>query len=114
MKPVISIDIVSDVVCPWCYIGKKRIEKAMTTLKDQYDFQVNYLPFELNPNTPKEGFDQKEYLTKKFGDAATFKQMTDRVTAAASEEGLHFDFNNQQKSPNTRDAHRIIRMAAQA
>ena len=59
MKPVIKIDIVSDVVCPWCYIGKRRIEKAMKTLAGEFEFDVNYLPFELNPQMPKEGLNQK-------------------------------------------------------
>lgn len=109
-KPTIKVDIVSDVVWPWCYIGKRRIEKAMTALSDQFEFDVNYLPFELNPQTPKDGFNQKEYLAKKFGGADRYNEITKYVTA---EEGLVFDFSKQNKSPNTRDAHRIIRFAKQ-
>lgn len=112
MKPVIKIDIVSDVVCPWCYIGKKRIEKAMDSLADQFEFKVNYLPFELNPNTPKEGFDQKKYLTEKFGSEERYKQLTGHTASVAAEEGLKFDFDKQKISPNTRDAHRLIWFAA--
>jgi predicted DsbA family dithiol-disulfide isomerase len=108
MKPVIKIDIVSDVVCPWCYIGKRRIEKAMASLSGDFDFAVSYLPFELNPQTPKEGFDQKEYLSRKFGGEEKYKQITAHVTNVALQEGLHFDFNKQHISPNTRDAHRVI------
>ncbi len=107
----IKIDIVSDVVCPWCYIGKRRIEKAMTALADQYEFEVTYLPFELNPSTPKEGFNQKEYLAKKFGGEARYNEITNHVVSVAAEEGLAFDFSKQHKSPNTRDSHRIIRYA---
>jgi predicted DsbA family dithiol-disulfide isomerase len=107
----IKIDIVSDVVCPWCYIGKRRIEKAMTELAGQFEFDVTYLPFELNPQTPKEGFNQKEYLAKKFGGEARYTEITKQVTSAAAEEGLAFDFSKQRMSPNTRDAHRIIRYA---
>jgi predicted DsbA family dithiol-disulfide isomerase len=108
MKPVIKIDIVSDVVCPWCYIGKRRIEKAMASLSGDFDFAVSYLPFELNPQTPKEGFDQKEYLSGKFGGEEKYNQITAHVTNVALQEGLHFDFNKQHISPNTRDAHRVI------
>jgi len=108
MKPKITIDIVSDVVCPWCYIGKRRIEKAMTQLSDQFEFEVSYLPFELNPTTPSAGLNQKDYLTKKFGSEEKYNQITQHVTAIAAEEGLSFDFEMQKVSPNTRDAHRIL------
>ena len=60
MKPVIKIDIVSDVVCPWCYIGKRRLEKAIEHLRDKYSFEVEYRPFELNPEMPEQGVDQKQ------------------------------------------------------
>jgi predicted DsbA family dithiol-disulfide isomerase len=112
-KPKIKIDIASDVVCPWCYIGKRRIEKAMTELSDQFEFDVSYLPFELNPQTPKEGFNQKEYLTKKFGSEEKYNQITSHVASVAAEEGLKFDFSKQKVSPNTRDAHRILLFAKQ-
>jgi len=107
-KPVIKIDIVSDVVCPWCYIGKRRIEKAIKALEAEFDFDVIYLPFELNPQTPKEGFNQKEYLVKKFGSEEKYNQITSHVTSVAAEEGLQFNFDKQNISPNTNDAHRVI------
>ncbi len=109
----ITIDVVSDVVCPWCYIGKRRLEKAINELKEEYEFEVNYLPFELNPNMPKEGRNQKEYLTEKFGGEDRYKQLTDNVAKVAADEGLHFDYDKQQNSPNTRDAHRLILLAKQ-
>ena len=108
MKPVIKIDIASDVVCPWCYIGKRRIERAIQELSHEFDFDVSYLPFELNPQTPKEGFNQKEYLTNKFGGEDRYDQITRHVTNVASKEGLHFNFDKQKISPNTKDAHRVI------
>jgi predicted DsbA family dithiol-disulfide isomerase len=108
MKAKIKVDIVSDVVCPWCYIGKRRIEAAMNELTDQFDFEVSYLPFELNPSTPKEGFNQREYLSKKFGGEERYHQLTNHVKSVAADEGLAFDFDKQKKSPNTRDMHRII------
>lgn len=108
MKPVIKVDIVSDVVCPWCYIGKKRIEKAMQSLADEFEFDITYLPFELNPNVPKVGFDQKTYLVNKFGSEEKYNQITAHVTSVAATEGLQFNFSKQQKSPNTKDAHRLL------
>jgi predicted DsbA family dithiol-disulfide isomerase len=110
-KPVIKIDVVSDVVCPWCYIGKRRLEKAMDELKDSIDFEVEYHPFELNPDTPKKAFNHKEYLTKKFGSEARYQQMTNHVVTIAAQEGLKFNFNDRQVSPNTLDAHRLIAFA---
>jgi predicted DsbA family dithiol-disulfide isomerase len=110
-KPQIKIEVVSDVVCPWCYIGKRRLEKALNQLKDQFDFDVEYSPFELNPDMPLEGKGQKEYLTQKFGNESKYSQVIGHVTKVAAEEGLNFDFTNQRVSPNTRDAHRIIRFA---
>lgn len=109
----IKIDIVSDVVCPWCYIGKRRIEKAMEQLKDQFEFEITYLPFELNPHIPKSGFNQQEYLIKKFGSAEKYEQITQHVTTIAAGEGLRFNFQMQSVAPNTRDAHRIIWLAKQ-
>lgn len=110
-KQKIKIDIVSDVVCPWCYIGKRRLEKAIDQLKDKIDFEVEYHPFELNPDTPKEGLNHKEYLTKKFGGEDKYNQITNHVVSIAATEGLKFDFNKQTISPNTLDAHRLIAYA---
>lgn len=112
-KPKIKIDIVSDVVCPWCYIGKRRIERAMNSVSDQYDFEIEYHPFELNPQMPAEGVNQKQYLSDKFGGEDRYDKITANTTAVAAQEGLNFDFNKQKVSPNTREAHRIIQFAKQ-
>lgn len=111
MKPIIKIDVVSDVVCPWCYIGKRRLEKAVQNLSDQYDFDITYHPFELNPQIPVAGVNQKEYLVNKFGGEERYNQITEHVTRIAAEEGLTFNFEKQAISPNTRNAHRIIQWA---
>ncbi len=111
MKTKIKIDVVSDVVCPWCYIGKRRLEKAVNELSAIYDFDIEYHPFELNPSTPQSGVDQREYLTKKFGGEDRYNEITNRVKDVAAEEGLHLDFSNQSVSPNTRKAHSIIQSA---
>ncbi|NOT77234.1 MAG: DsbA family oxidoreductase [Cyclobacteriaceae bacterium] len=110
-KREIQVEIVSDVVCPWCYIGKRRFERAVDELKSEYDISVTYSPFELNAEMPKEGVDQKAYLVKKFGSEEKFRQLTNNVVNTAKLEGLSFDFDQQRISPNTRDAHRIIAFA---
>lgn len=112
-KTKIKIDVVSDVVCPWCYIGKRRLEKAIAQVADQIEVEIEYHPFELNPEMPAEGRNQKEYLTKKFGSDAKYQQITSQVTATAAIEGLRFDFNKQHISPNTRNSHRLIAFAKQ-
>ncbi len=112
-RPKIKVDIVSDVVCPWCYIGKRRLDKAVESLKDKYEFELEYHPFELNPQMPLEGTDQKLHLSNKFGGEERYQQITNHVTAVAAQEGLHFDFGKQKISPNTRNAHRIIQFAKQ-
>jgi len=110
-KPKIKVDVVSDVVCPWCYIGKRRLEKAIDKLSDTYDFDIEYHPFELNPQMPVSGLNHKEYLSDKFGGEDRYDQLTGRVTQVAASEDLTFDFEKQETSPNTRKAHALIQMA---
>ena len=86
LKPL-QIDIVSDVVCPWCYIGKKRIEDALALASD-VPVHVNWRPFFLNPWVPREGITRDEYLTAKFGSPEAYKNIAGLVVAAAAEEGL--------------------------
>jgi predicted DsbA family dithiol-disulfide isomerase len=110
-KLKIKIGVVSDIVCPWCYIGKRRLEKAMEQLSDRFDFEVEYFPFELNPHMPASGADQKQYLTDKFGSEERYRQLTGNVTTVAAQEGITFNYTAQKKSPNTRNAHRLIQLA---
>jgi predicted DsbA family dithiol-disulfide isomerase len=112
-KPVFTIEVVSDVVCPWCYIGKRRLERAMSQLSNVYDFNVTYHPFELNPTIPAEGLNQKQYLANKFDGEDRYNQVTQHVTQIAKEEGLNFNFQAQGVSPNTRILHVIIQHAKQ-
>ncbi len=111
MKPLITIDILSDVVCPWCYIGKTRLEKAIVQLTPSYDFKLQYHPFELDPGMPEDGVDQKEHLAKKFGGEIKYHEITRHTSEVAAEEGLTFDFEKQQFIPNTRIAHALIAAA---
>lgn len=113
MKPHLKIDIVSDVVCPWCYIGKRRLEKAVTQLKDNYTFEINYLPFQLAPETPAEGENSKERLIAKFGSVDRYHQILQQVSGVAAGEGLSFDLENQEVSPNTHSLHRLVWFAQQ-
>jgi predicted DsbA family dithiol-disulfide isomerase len=107
-KPVIKIAVVSDVVCPWCYIGKRRLEQAVSDLSGQFNFEIAYYPYELNPDMPASGRDQKEYLSNKFGGDDEYERLTGHVTQVALNDGLVFNYDKQNVSPNTRNAHRLI------
>ena len=109
LKPL-KIDIVSDVVCPWCYIGKRRIEKALQLASD-VPVDVHWRPFFLNPWVPREGISREEYLTTKFGSVEAYKGIAGRVVAAANEEGLTYRPELVKRQPNTIDCHRLIHWA---
>jgi len=109
LKPL-QIDIVSDVVCPWCYIGKRRIENALALASD-IPVHINWRPFFLNPWVPPEGISRDEYLTAKFGSPEAYKGIAGRVVAAASEEGLEYRPELVRRQPNTTDCHRLIHWA---
>jgi predicted DsbA family dithiol-disulfide isomerase len=111
MKHKIKIDVVSDVVCPWCYIGKRRLEKAIDMLKNEFEFDITYHPFELNPQVPPEGIDQKAFLINKFGSVDQYEALTNRVTVVAAQEGLILNYEKQEVMPNTRKAHALIDLA---
>jgi predicted DsbA family dithiol-disulfide isomerase len=109
LKPL-QIDVVSDVVCPWCYIGKRRIENALALVPD-VPVELNFRPFFLNPWVPREGISREEYLTKKFGSVEAYKGIAGRVVAAADGEGLTYRPDLVQRQPNTIDCHRLIHWA---
>ena len=103
----ITIDVVSDVVCPWCYIGKHRIESALALVPD-VPVKLNYRPFFLNPWVPREGISREDYLTTKFGSVDRYKSNAQRIVAAAREEGLTYNLDAIARQPNTIDCHRLI------
>ena len=110
------VDVVSDVVCPWCYIGKRKLETALARLRaDEAGLAptVRWHPFELNPDLPREGVPRAEYLEKKFGGKARAAEIYARVRAVGAEVGIAFDFDRIARQPNTRDAHRLISWAQQ-
>jgi predicted DsbA family dithiol-disulfide isomerase len=109
LKPL-RLDIVSDVVCPWCYIGKHRIENALALVRD-IPVEVHWRPFFLNPWVPREGISREEYLTTKFGSVDAYKGIAGRVVAAANEEGLTYRPELVKRQPNTIDCHRLIHWA---
>jgi predicted DsbA family dithiol-disulfide isomerase len=108
------IDIVSDAICPWCYVGKRQLERALATLAEEgLTFQVHWNPFQLNPDMPKEGRDRAAYRAWKFGSAEKSAALDQRITEAAAAVGLAFRTDLMTRTPNTIDAHRLIWFAGQ-
>ena len=110
MKPL-KVEVASDVVCPWCYIGKRRLEKALALLDSEFDVQISWLPFQLNPDMPKEGMPRGEYRKAKFGSLERSQALDARVIAEGKSEGIDFAFERIQRTPNTLAAHRLIALA---
>lgn len=108
-----QIDIVSDTVCPWCFIGKRRIDRALA-MRPQVDAQVFWRPYRLDPTIPREGVDRRAYLKAKFGDSPRTSAMGDAIRSEGAGEGIEFAFDKIAKTPNTLDSHRLIRWAAGA
>lgn len=106
-----DIDIVSDTVCPWCYIGERRIAKAMA-MRPDIEFNVNWRPFRLDPTIPPEGVNRRAYMKKKFGDSPDTKARGEAIRAEGTGEGIAFAFDAIERSPNTLNSHRLIRWAA--
>jgi predicted DsbA family dithiol-disulfide isomerase len=109
-QPPVRIDVISDVVCPWCFIGKHRLEKALALTPD-IPVEVHWRPYFLNDWIPREGIAREQYLTTKFGSPERYKGIAQRVGAAAAEEGLVYAADKMKRQPNTLDSHRLIRWA---
>jgi len=109
----LPIDVVSDVVCPWCFIGKRRLEKAIA-LKPEIPVTVRYRPYFLNPWVPRAGISRTEYLTTKFGSVERYKANAQRIVMAARQEGLAYNLDAIARQPNTLDCHRLIRWAGES
>ncbi len=108
---MLTVDVISDVICPWCYIGKRRLEKAVAALAGRHEVRVRWHPFELNPQMPKDGMDRRAYRVAKFGSWERSLALDAQVAAAGAQEGLTFAFEKMRRTPNTLDAHRLIRLA---
>jgi predicted DsbA family dithiol-disulfide isomerase len=113
MSAALPIDVVSDIVCPWCFIGKRRLEKAIA-LRPEIPIQVRFHPYFLNPWVPHEGISREQYLTTKFGSPERYRAMAQRVVSAAAAEGLTYAPDKIARQPNTLDCHRLILWAGDA
>ena len=107
---MIKLDIISDPICPWCYIGKTHLDRALEQRPD-HPFQIEWHPFQLNPDMPREGMDRREYLETKFGGKRRAAEIYGRIAEAAEGAGLEIAFEKIQRTPNTLDAHRLIHWA---
>ena len=108
------IDVISDAICPWCYIGKRQLERALALLAEKgLRFDVAWHPFQLNPDMPAEGWDRKEYRIQKFGSWEKSQAMDARITETAAGIGLEFHLDRLTRTPNTVNAHRAIWLAGQ-
>lgn len=103
-----QIDVISDTVCPWCYIGKRRLERALS-LRPQIEFDVRWRPFQLDPSTPVEGVDRKVYMERKFGSSEKVKPIHTALLKAGEDEGITFAFEKIARTPNTLNSHRVVR-----
>jgi predicted DsbA family dithiol-disulfide isomerase len=107
-----QIDVISDTVCPWCFIGKRRLQRAMA-MRSDIGFDVRWRPFRLDPTIPKEGLGRKAYLDAKFGDGGVVEAHR-LLTSEGAKEGIVFAFDAIRRAPNTLDSHRLIRWAEMA
>lgn len=108
-----TLEIISDPICPWCYIGKTRLERALEAAPD-HPFEISWSPFQLNPDMPVEGMDRRDYLETKFGGKQGALDVYSAIDKVARSEGLDIDFGKIKRAPNTINAHRLIHWAAGA
>ncbi|PWJ87785.1 MULTISPECIES: DsbA family protein [Mesorhizobium] len=109
----ITVDVVSDVVCPWCFIGQKRLDRAIAAVGD-VDVHIRWRPFQLDPTIPPQGKDRHEYMLAKFGSDERIREIHGRIEPLGEVEGISFAFDTIKVAPNTLDAHRLIRWAGAA
>jgi predicted DsbA family dithiol-disulfide isomerase len=106
------IKIFADTICGWCFIGQTKLNKALKSFPET-KFEIEHIPFQLNPDMPTEGIDRNEYLQIKFGGKEFAQPMYDRMTEEANKEGLNFNLDNIKKTPNTVFSHLLIKLAEQ-
>lgn len=109
----LRIDIVSDAICPWCYVAKRHLERAMPTLLLHFELHIHWHPFQLNPVMPKEGMDRRVYRSAKFGSWERSLGLDDAAAQAGRQVGLDFHHERMERTPNTFNAHRLIWLAGQ-
>jgi predicted DsbA family dithiol-disulfide isomerase len=107
----LTIEVISDAICPWCWVGKRRLDRALVALSPEISATVTWRPFELNPEMPKAGLDRRAYRSRKFGSWERSQALDAQVAAAAKADGLDFRHDRMERTPNTVDAHRLIWLA---
>ncbi len=108
-QAVLQVDIIADLVCPWCYLGKRRLDDALLAVGGPST--VSWYPFQLNPEMPAAGMDVEEYLASNFGSPAELKPALDKLVEVGKSEGINFQFDKVSRIPNTLNAHRLMRLA---
>src|SRR5436190_22090606 len=101
MAKRLTVEVASDVICPWCYIGKRRLEKALAELGPEVEVEVRWLPFQLNPGMPAEGIARADYRRAKFGSVERARELDAHVAGEGAKEGIAFAFDRMQRTPNT-------------
>ena len=109
----VELSVVSDAICPWCYVGKRRLEQAFALMNGAPRPRVVWRPYELNPQMPKAGIDRREYRMRKFGSWERSLQMDAQLTEVGRSVGIQFRYDLMKRTPNTFDAHRLIWLAGQ-
>src|SRR5258707_5448996 len=112
-KATLAIEVISDAICPWCWVAKRRLDRALEALAPDITASVTWRPFELNPEMPKTGVDRRAYRSAKFGSWQRSQALDAQVAAAGRSDGLGFHHDKMERTPNTIDAHRLIRLAGQ-
>lgn len=110
-KKQLRVDVISDVVCPWCYVGKRHLEQAIASTKDRYDVQVVWHPYQLTPEMPPEGKDWDQHVRDRFGSPERLAPMQERLREVGGNAGIPFAFEKIRRAANTFDAHRLILLA---
>src|SRR5450432_466508 len=113
VKASLAIEVISDAICPWCWVAKRRLDGAIAALAPDVTASVTWRPFELNPEMPKAGVDRRAYRSAKFGSWQHSQALDAQVAAAGRSEGLVSNHDKIERTPNTVDAHRLIRLAGQ-
>jgi len=111
MSAPLTIEVVSDVICPWCYIGKRRLGKALAALEGEVSTEIRWLPFQLNPGMPPEGMPRAAYRAAKFGSVERSRELDARVAKEGKSEGIAFAFDSIERTPNTVAAHTLVGLA---
>ena len=105
------IDIISDAICPWCYIGKRKLDQALALVATEMTVSLQWRPYQLNPQTPAAGLDRQAALVKKLGSPARVQAAYLQIAEAGAEDGIAFDFEAIKRTPNTANAHRLLQWA---